>query len=148
MQLRFSIQGDVQLSRNLTKVVATVQEMTPAFEKSAEDLIRIISYDVFETEGQAIDEAWAPLSKAYAYRKAKMYPGKGILEATGTMRQSFQSQVDSTSLVIWNAMEYFKYHQSNQAREKIPRRAMLKLTENMREMVVKNFQTYFLEQIG
>lgn len=148
MIIRFSIQGEIQLSRVIATISATVKDMTPAFEKSGEDLLRIFSYDVFETEGQAVDETWSPLSKAYAKRKERQFPGKGILEATGKMRQSFMAKADDTSLTLWNAMEYFKYHQSNQPRTVIPRRVMLKLTENMREMVVKNMQVYLAEQVG
>ncbi len=148
MQLRFLIEGQVELSRVLGNIRAATQDWTPALSQSAEDLIEIFSYDVFETEGGAVDEVWAPLSAAYAYQKEKKYPGAGILEATGTMRQSFTSLIDSTSLTVGNASEYFKYHQSNAPRKKIPRRVMMKLTENMKETVVKNFQTQLLEQIG
>lgn len=111
-------------------------------------MIRFFSYDVFESEGEAIDESWEPLAKAYAFRKEKLFPGKGILDASGLMRESFMSQADSTSLRIWNAAEYFKYHQSSAPRTRLPRRVMMKLTENLREMVVKNFQTQFKEQAG
>lgn len=148
MYLSFKIDGQIQLSRNLQKISAAVTDFTPAFEQSGEDLTRFFSYDVFESEGDAIDESWAPLSKAYAYRKAKLYPGRGILEATGKMRSSFLYQADSTSLRIWNSAEYFKYHQSILPRTKMPRRAMMKLTENLRETVVKNFQVQFLEAVN
>jgi hypothetical protein len=144
-----SVQGEVQLSRRLMIASDAVKDWTPAFEKSAEDLLEIIQYDVFETEGEAINERWQPLSPKYEKAKAKRYPDAGVLQATSTMRQSFMSRADSTSLTIWNAVEYFKYHQSNQQRRSsLPRRAMLKLTQAMREMVVKNFQVVFLENIG
>jgi phage gpG-like protein len=146
MQLQFVIDGQVQLSRVLLGISSTILDWTPAFAQSAEDLIEVFSYDVFESEGEAIDEVWAPLSPKYAIRKEKTYPGTGLLEATGLMRESFWSLVDPTSLTIGNAAEYFKYHQSTAPRMKIPRRAMLKLTENMREQIVKNFQTQLLEQ--
>lgn len=148
MYLRFSLQGDVQLSRKLLIAAEAVKDWTPAFEKSGEDLIEFFSYDVFETEGEALGEAWPFLSPKYAKQKEKKYPDKGILEATGTMRQSFMQLSSSTSLKIWNAAEYFKYHQSNEPRNKIPRRAMMKLTEDLRQIVVKNFQTLFLEKVG
>ena len=148
LRLQFSIDGQLQLSRVLFTLSAAVKDWTPAFEKSGEDLIRFFSYDVFESEGEAIEESWAPLAQAYAIRKEKKYPGSTILTATGAMRESFMSQADSTSLKIWNASEYFKYHQSSAPRTRLPRRAMMKLTENLREMVVKNFQTQFQESTG
>lgn len=148
MRLQFTIDGQLQLSRVLLGLSVAVKDWTPAFEKSGEDLTRFFSYDVFESEGEAIDENWSPLSKAYALRKEKLYPGKTILDASGLMRDSFLSQADSTSLKIWNAAEYFKYHQSSAPRTKMPRRVMMRLTEDLREVVVKNFQTQFQEATG
>lgn len=148
MRLQISIGGQMELSRVLLNISQAVQDWTPAFEQSAEDLVEILSYDVFETEGGAIDEEWTPLSLAYAKRKEKLYPDKGILDATGTMRESFLSQSDATSLKIWNAAEYFKYHQSSAPRSVMPRRVMMKLTENLREVVVKNFQRQFIEEVN
>lgn len=148
MYLRFSIDGEVQLSKILLGVSAAVQDWTPALSKSSEDLIEVLSYDVFETEGEAIDEVWAPLSPAYAKQKERIYPGETILTASGLMRESFTSLVDPTSLTIGNAMEYFKYHQSSAPRTKLPRRVMMRLNENMKDMVIKNFQTQMQEQLG
>ena len=148
MQINFVVDGQVQISRVLLGVSAAIQDWTPALSQSAEDLIEIFSYDVFETEGGAIDEAWAPLSPAYEVQKERHFPGQNILTASGLMRDSFTSMIDSTSLTIGNSAEYFKYHQSSAPRTKMPRRVMMTLTENMREMVVKNFQTQLSEMTG
>lgn len=148
MQITFALEGQLQLSRVLLGISQTARDWTPAFEKSGEDLIEFFSYDVFESEGQAIAEPWQPLSAQYQKAKERRYPDKGILEATGTMRQSFMSRSDATSLTIWNAAEYFKYHQSNAPRDRLPRRIMMKLSEDLKQMVVKNFHTYFRESIG
>lgn len=40
----------------------------------------------FESEGAYGGDPWAPLTPEYAARKAEMYPGKGILVATGELR--------------------------------------------------------------
>ncbi len=139
MQIQFAIEGTLELSRRLTGLASSVEDWSPAFEQSAEDLKQIFSGPVFDTEGAKIDTAWSPLSRAYALRKERMYPGKKILEATGTMRNSFVSNFDATSARIWNTATYFKYHQSNKPRTKMPRRVMMKLTENLKQMVVENF---------
>lgn len=146
MYLRFSVEGEVQISRALLKISSAVQDLTPAFEKSGEDLTEILSYDVFETEGAAIDEHWQPLSIAYSKTKARKFPGQPILVASGLMRDSFVPTANANSLVIRNMVEYFKYHQSRAERKSnLPRRVMMKLTENMREMVVKNVQRQLQE---
>lgn len=144
MQLQFAVDGQMQLSRKLESVGANVQDWSSAFEQSGDMLLDIFSNDVFDTEGQAIDESWDPLSRAYAAMKEKKYPGTGILQATGKMRNSFTKLFDSTSLVMGNAMTYFKYHQSSEPRQKLPRRVMLKLNDDMKESVVRIFQEELL----
>ena len=148
VQIQFAIEGELQLSRKLRGIAANARDWGPAFKQSADDLVQVFSGPVFETEGQEIDEKWSPLSKAYALRKTKKFPGTKILEATGNMRASFMSKYDSMSATIWNATEYFKYHQSKEPREKLPRRVMMKLTDSLREMVVKNFHQYFYDTIN
>lgn len=147
MQIQFAIDGELQLSRRLLGIAVAAREWGPAFDKSVTDLKEVFSGGVFDTEGREIDESWSPLSRAYALRKAKKYPDKGILEATGAMRNSFASKFDSTSASIWNLATYFKYHQSRLPRTKMPRRVMMKLTENLRQTVVKNFQQYFRDTV-
>lgn len=139
----YTIEGEDQLARELLVLSDKVKDWTPAFQETAETLKNIFSNDVFESEGAAIDERWAPLSKAYALRKERLYPGKGILEATGTMRNSFQTQWNSDMAVVWNEVTYFKFHQSNQPRTTLPRRVMMKLAESQRQEVVRIFNTYF-----
>lgn len=112
-------------------------------QQAALQLKDIFSTDVFSTEGGVIEEEWPQLSPAYAHRKARLYPGKGILEATGAMRASFMTLWKPDQAMIWNEAAYFKYHQSNEPRHVLPRRAMMKLADAQRELVVRIFNTYF-----
>lgn len=148
MQIQFSIDGQIELSRVLRGIQSSIQDFTPALSQSSEDLIEIFSYDNFESEGGTLEAPWAPLSAAYAKRKERLYPGAGILVATGLMQSSFTGLIDSTSLIIGNTAEYFKYHQSSGPRSRLPRRIMMRLTENMKETVVKNFQTQIYESVA
>lgn len=145
--LNWTIEGQTQLSRNLLIVADRIKDWTPAFQRTAQDLKDVFSNDVFNTEGRAIQESWDPLSAAYAYKKAQEYPGKGILERTGKMRNSFQSLFKPDYAMVWNSIYYFKYHQSNKPRSKLPRRVMMKLGNQQREMVVRIFNTYFQEKM-
>jgi phage gpG-like protein len=147
LTLSFTIEGEKQLSRTLLMIADRVKDWTPAFEQAAMDLKTIFSTEVFETQGAVIEEHWQGLSPNYAAQKAKRYPGRGVLEASGTMRNSFMSLVRPDMLGIWNKAEYFKYHQSNRPRTKIPRRVMIKLANAQKELVVKIFHTYFQQAI-
>ncbi len=51
----------------------------------------------FESEGRFAAAGWAPLSPAYAAWKARRYPGKPILQATGQMRRAFDNPQRSVS---------------------------------------------------
>lgn len=142
--LSFNIEGEQQISRTLLLMASKVKDWSPAFQDTAITLKNIFQNDVFETQGEVIEENWSPLKKAYALQKAKKYPGKGILEATGNMRAGFMTLWRPDMAMVWNQVEYFKYHQSNQPRSSnLPRRVMIKLAEIQREQVVKIFQSYF-----
>lgn len=146
--ISWTIEGEQQLSRNLRIMADRIEDWTPAFKETAMDLKGIFSEDVFASEGSTIQEHWAPLSKAYAYRKALKYPGKGILEATGRMKQGFQAEWRADYAKVWNDIAYFKYHQSNKPRSKMPRRVMMKLADSQRTQVVKIFHSYFHEIVS
>lgn len=147
MQIQFAIEGELELSRRLSGMAIMVEDWSPAFQMAVDDLKQVFSGPVFDTQGAEVDETWSPLSRAYALRKAKLYPNKGILEATGTMRNAFVSRFDATSATIWNTASYFKYHQSKQPRTKMPRRVMMKLTENLKQLVVEDFNRYMQDSV-
>jgi phage gpG-like protein len=143
LTLTYTIEGQKQLSRTLLILADRVKDWSPAFRETASTLEQIFSDDVFETEGGAIEERWAALSPAYEAHKAKKYPGKGLLQATGAMRAGFTSLWRPDMAAVWNKVAYFKYHQSNAPRTKMPRRVMIKLAEAQKQIVVKIFHTYF-----
>ncbi len=147
MELSFAIDGDLQISRVLEALAANIQDWTPAFEQSTAGLIEIFSTEVFDSQGQIIDESWSPLSRAYALQKQKKFGDQPILVATGNMKNSFGATIDPTSLTIFNGASYFKYHQSSLPREKIPRRVMMKLTDDMKANVVRAFQQQIMDQM-
>lgn len=145
MQIQFAIEGEVQLSRVLQGISAACRDWTPALTAAGQDIEDFVVNDVFDTEGEATGSPWQPLSAKYAAEKARDYPGMPILQRTGAMRAGFYSLVDNTNLRFGNAVEYFKYHQSNQPRKVIPRRLMLYLSDNLKAQIVKEFQIQLLD---
>lgn len=142
--ISWEIEGEKQLSRRLLLMADRVKDWSPAFRQTASELKKTFSLDVFDTEGSAIQENWSPLKKAYALQKAKKYPGRGLLEATGEMRNGFMTLWRPDMAQVWNKVEYFKYHQSNKARNSnLPRRVMMKLGNEQRMQVVKIFHSHF-----
>lgn len=147
-QLAWQIEGEQQLLRNLRGVREAMGDWTGAFRKTAKDLKHIFANDVFSTKGRAIDENWPPLKPQYlAKKRADGFTG-GTLIRTGKMQKAFKTQFDPNSATIWNAVQYSRYHQSNKARSSnLPRRAMMKLGNDQKTMVVKIFHSHFINKI-
>jgi phage gpG-like protein len=144
--IQWSIEGEKQLSRVLNGLVSDIKNLQSPFAEIAKKLVRTYSGDVFSSQGQAINERWARLSPYTVAQKARNnYPADPLIR-TGTMRKSFRSVVTTDSATIYNTAEYFKYHQSNQTRKKLPRRVMMKLAEEQKTMVVRTFQKYLFQK--
>lgn len=146
-QLTWTIEGEKQLSRRLQGIKEGFGDWRPAFEKTAKYLVDVFANDVFSSNGGAIGESWKPLSPTYLAAKRKAGYPADILVRTGTMKNSFKSLFDPTSAEVWNAMQYFAYHQSNKSRQKIPRRVMMKFGEKQKQMVTKIFHEHFVKVI-
>lgn len=141
--LSWTIEGDTQLSRKLLFLSEGVKDWTPAFEDTASYLLEVFGQAVFESEGREIGEAWLPLSSWYAITKQARYPGAGLLVATGLMKSSFSALIQPNQLQIVNLADYFKYHQSNLPRTRLPRRAMMALANEQKTTIVRLFQAYY-----
>ena len=147
-QLEWSIEGQKELSRLLQGMQNKLKDFTEPFKKTTDSLKKTYETEVFDTEGGVIGEHWERLSPYTVAQKARLgFGNKGILERTGTMRKSFKTMVSSVQGVVLNDTDYFKYHQSNQPRTKLPRRVMMKLAENQKQMIVKEFQKYIREKV-
>lgn len=73
----------------------------------------------FESEGQFAGRPWAPLSPAYANWKAAAYPGKGILQAAGALRQAAsrpERDAQPRSLTLTITDDKLPYHQTGTRR--------------------------------
>ena len=147
MKLTWTIEGEKQISRVLPNIGNQVHDWTPAFAETARRLKAKFSKEAFVTQGASVGAPWAPLSPEYAAWKAKRYPGKGILVRTGKMQKSFVTQYGAMEASITNPTAYFKYHQSNAPRSRLPRRMMMYLTNGTRSEIVRLFQTFWHQKV-
>lgn len=146
--LSWEIEGDKELSRALIGMGTSLKDLRQPFNSSAEFLKSTFSKDVFSTQGAVIGEKWKRLSPATVAQKAKLGFFGGPLIRTGRMQNSFASIVSTDQAVVYNTAEYFKYHQSNQARSfRLPRRAMMALASNQKVTIVRYFQEYLRESM-
>ena len=81
----------------------------------------------YESEGEfAGGQRWAPLSPGYEAWKSKHYPGKGILQATGAMRQAVSNPtrtVTPISLTLSVESDVLGYHQTGT--DRMPQRLLV-----------------------
>ena len=101
---------------------------------------RYFSNQGFNSRGGVFGERWEPLNRAYAIAKARRFPGKPPLVATGAMRDGFFAKPRQSSVVIDNRAPQYKYHQSTAPRSKLPRRPMAAINDPIREIVRQELQ--------
>ncbi len=143
--LEWTIEGEKQLAREMLGFTVRLKDFTIPFTDATKQLTKIFSTDVFNTQGGVIGEQWKRLSPYTVAQKARLGFPQDTLVRTGTMKKSFKSIVETHQAVIYNDVDYFKYHQSNAPRKKIPRRVMMKLGDQQKQIVVKSFQKYFFK---
>jgi len=136
--LRFEIEGVPELSRILGLTYQKLGNLKKPLRASANLILEDVEQQ-FKTEG-GLTGGWQPLSEATIRgRKGSAHP---ILQVSGALRRSFYSLVDEKRAIISSKSPYFKYHQSRMPRKKLPRRAMLVLTDRTKENIVQEFNQF------
>lgn len=146
MRLTLDFYGDVQVDRTLAGIQDAVQDMRPVWDEITDQFVDHETRQ-FATEGRAGSGGWVPLSPRYAAWKAANYPGKGILERTGALKESLTQRplpvevLDEKSMLIGSDSEYGGYHQAGDG---VPQRRPVELTEYRRREWVKLMQQHVM----
>ncbi len=144
--LRMSVDGR-NLQLKLENLVQTTKQMSEPLEKSGSDLLILFSEKVFETQGRAIDENWKKLAATTLRARAMGwgYYGNTPIETgkklvwTGRLKSGFKKTVTKTRLEISNKVKYFKYNQKT--------RPMLKISQEVVNIVTRNFENFILKNL-
>ncbi|GAP53552.1 hypothetical protein AHiyo6_01170 [Arthrobacter sp. Hiyo6] len=129
LNLKIEITGDDETVRRLAKVGDSLDRMPEAMQEAGEYLRNFFAGEVFASQGGVIGLPWPRLSVKTEAEKAKKFPGRPMLVRTGLMQRSFRSAYTDNTARVFNIADYFKYHQSDLPRHKLPRRAMMELDE-------------------
>lgn len=133
-EFSFEVSGDIQVKRLFSRFGNKINDLVPALKN-----IRKRYYDVekkqFASQGGFGSGGWEALSETYRVRKAKLYPGKGILEASGDMKRSLTVPgsygnvdiLEHDSLVLGTNLDYPVYHQHGTGH--MPKRKPIELPE-------------------
>jgi len=130
---------DAELQRAITGLGRSINDWRDAWPGVAEALRGMVR-EQFESEGvRGPQGGWAPLSKAYAARKAKEYPGKPLMRATDRLYDSLVGdsadavfEVTARTLILGTVVPYAAFSQpaSREASgEKRSQRALYDLAE-------------------
>ena len=136
IELKVDIEGEKQLSRRLITIPKNIGNFKkPLFRIGGE--VRGSIDTNFSGRGSLFGR-WVPR------KDNKPHP---ILEKTGKMRSNFKQNLGPYYVEIYNPTPYFKYHQSNKPRKKLPRRVMMKIDNIRRQFIQKEFQRHIIESM-
>ena len=130
--INVTLEGEKQLSRRLQTIPSDISNWkVPLFRIAGE--VRGSIDQNFSSRGALFKSRWVP-------RKDNLpHP---LLEKTSTMRRNFKSTLGPDYVEIFNPTPYFKYHQSNKPRRKIPRRLMMKIDDERKRFIQREFQKH------
>lgn len=141
MDFSITIEGEKQLSRRLLIVTDGIKDFTEPLRSSGNELQKTFQINM-QQEGELFG-GWAP--RVPRYKDGQRIDTWPLLNRTGKMYDSFYSLVKPDSLILGNRSPYFKYHQSNKPRKKLPRRVMMKIDNQRKSFIMRALQAYIVE---
>ena len=136
IELNVTLEGEKQLSRRLLTIPKDISDFKrPLFRIGAE--VRGSIDQNFSGRGSLLGR-WVPR------KDNKPHP---LLEKTSKMRRNFKQTLGPSYIEIYNPTPYFKYHQSNKPRKKLPRRVMMKIDRQRQQFIQKEFQKHIIDAI-
>lgn len=143
MHVTIEITGDKQLIAKMQRLSLNMYNHRTAMKNIGDQLKRYYGNEAFASEGGVFGAQWAPLSAATLRsrtRRSRGPLGAGVganqpLVGTGKMRKSFYYNATKDSVTITNKASYFKYHQSELPRKRLPRRQMIGVNSQVRRIV-------------
>lgn len=144
LRMKIEVKG---LKESLAKMESRRSLVKTMFKETLRDVgewyIDFLQNDVWETEGAVFGEPWASLDPEYAEKKAKFYPGRGILERSGKLRTSWRLYTTAQYALIENTARndqgqyYALFHQKGTNR--LPQRIIAKIGEQQKNKIYQMF---------
>lgn len=146
-QFQVKITGAKEVQDKLKRLGSSLYDFSVSMRAIGQDLGEYFANQAYASQGGVFGEPWAPLSPKYAEWKAEHFPGRPPLVLSGDMQRSYYAETGPQSVFISNKAEYFKYHQSTDARSKMPRRATMGLNDPLRRVIVDIMQREVTQKI-
>lgn len=155
-QLKFSVSGHVQLSRNLRVLADDIGDLK-SFNQDAVNIVQERSNEIFKNQGKDIEKGakWKPLSpttekmrrdRVGHYKKAPNKPG--INRWTGRLQSDITKKAtDKYGQFAYNAPYAKEVHEGNKA-EKRPPRPIIDINKKTIDSLTKALQKKINDSIG
>lgn len=136
IELKATIEGDKELSRKLSRIPSKLDDFQKPLGISGIEVRRSVDEN-FKGRGRLFGK----------WKKRKDSKSHPLLEKTGKMRHAFKQTLGPGYVEIFNPTPYFKFHQSNKPRKRIPRRVMLKIDNIRKVFIQKEFQRFIQQSL-
>jgi phage gpG-like protein len=151
-RISFELDGVTEFDRILDMTAKTVKDFKPLYEEIADDF-RSTEAGIFNKQGAFEGGSkWKALSPDYKAWKARKYPGRKILELTGSLKRSLTSvggnhvsQPTTDSIRIGTKDPKASYHQKGTS--KMPQRKPMFLTDASKKRWVKLAHTFIFRSM-
>jgi hypothetical protein len=151
VRVTLTLEGEIVIDRVLAGLEARASNLAPAWPAVLQ-AFQAITARAFASEGASTGAAWAPLTPATQRDRVRQgFPAAHpILQRTGklmralTLGEGAYASMTASALTyrLSSEVDYFKYHQSNRARTKLPRRAPVLLTADDRTALMHPVRLY------
>jgi len=152
--IRFAVEGDIQLSRNLRVLVANLQNMKDFFGESLE-IVEKRTDASFRKKGRNTQKSpkWKPLAKSTKLAREKRWgyykktpKNPSVLRWTGNLQDNKTKAVTNKSGVLAFNADYGIYHQKGGG--SLPKRAVIDLSNEVNSAIVKSLHGKIQRDIG
>ncbi len=151
VRITLTLEGEILIDRTLSGIEERMSNLAPAWPAVLKAFQGAVS-KAFATEGASTGAPWAPLAKSTQAERVRLGFGAAhpILKRTGKLERAltvgegaFASMAPTSLTYRLSAdVDYFKYHQSNRPRTRLPRRAPVLLTADDRTQLLHPIRLY------
>ena len=139
LSVTIKVNGSEEVINKLRRLGTGLKDFGEAFGMLGSELANYYSEVSFSDQGGNLGVRWPTLAASTVKYKLKYYPQYATkpLVRTGTMQGSFRSEASAQRLRIFNTAPYYIYHQSTEARTKIPWRPMMLVNDDAMNIIKK-----------
>lgn len=137
MQVNIRIDGDKQTIAKLKQLGHSLNEFRSEFRTIGQNMTDFYSNKVFDSQGHALHgRTWQRLKPQTIRQKIKKYPGRGILEASGKLRRSFEFSSSIRHVTVENtarSSKGYRYGEAHMAGKRLPKREFMGINNTIKD---------------